>query len=159
MQNPTLIAHKLAARYPHLAPASRYYAHIASSLPPGRLQQAERIARKFVALEMRSPSVTRTQLQTRLTNAVTEELGGLADDADIMAIAFVVMMTATNDMDQDLKDIMAGVKAQTTAKAKLRALISEVNQAVANSAGQSADSFQQTLTWALLTPYRPRIKP
>ena len=61
-------------------------------------------------------------------------LGG--SDGDIEAIAFIVMMQATKDMDEDLKMIMAEVKSMTASKQTLRALISQVNKDVAANAGQ-----------------------
>jgi len=45
-------------------------------------------------------------------------------------------MQATKDMDNDLKMIMAEVKALTAAKRKLRELIAKVNKDVASNAGQ-----------------------
>jgi putative addiction module CopG family antidote len=57
-------------------------------------------------------------------------------NSDIEAMAFIVLMQATQDMDQDLKMIMAEVKAMTAAKQKLRELMSKVNQDVAANAAQ-----------------------
>jgi Arc/MetJ-type ribon-helix-helix transcriptional regulator len=62
--------------------------------------------------------------------AATSTLGGLAG-ADIEAEAFVVLFEATKSADQDLKAIMANVKAITNAKQGLRDLISKVNKDVA----------------------------
>jgi hypothetical protein len=65
------------------------------------------------------------------------DLGGVPPGNDIEALAFVVLMQATQDMDEDLKTIMAEVKAMTSAKQALRALISKVNKDVASNAGQT----------------------
>jgi hypothetical protein len=54
---------------------------------------------------------------------------------DIAELAFVVLMEATNDADQDLQDIMAGVKAITDAKVQLRNLIARVERDVAANIG------------------------
>lgn len=59
-----------------------------------------------------------------------------ADGSDIEAIAFLVMMQATKEADEDLKMILAEIKAMTAAKQKLRELISQVNKDVAANAGQ-----------------------
>lgn len=59
------------------------------------------------------------------------------DGADSEAVAFIVLMHATNDMDNDLKMIMAEVKAMIAAKQKLRELIAKVNKDVASNAGQT----------------------
>jgi putative addiction module CopG family antidote len=56
---------------------------------------------------------------------------------DIESMAFIVLMQATKDMDNDLKMIMAEVKAMTSAKQKLRELITKVNKDVASNAGQT----------------------
>lgn len=55
-------------------------------------------------------------------------------DGDIEAMAFVVLMQATQDMDKDLKMIMAEVKSMTAAKQKLRDLISKVNKDISSNA-------------------------
>jgi hypothetical protein len=64
--------------------------------------------------------------------------GNNLSDSDIEAVAFIVMMEATNDMDKDLKAIMDDLKSMTAAKAKLRDLINQVNKDVANNAEQDA---------------------
>jgi hypothetical protein len=55
---------------------------------------------------------------------------------DIEEMAFVVMMDAAKSAEQDLKMIMAEVKAITAAKNALRSLISKVGRDVANNAAQ-----------------------
>lgn len=62
--------------------------------------------------------------------------GTSVSDGDIEAMCFIVLMQATNDMDKDLKELMAEVKAMTAAKAKLRELIAKVNKDIAANAGQ-----------------------
>jgi putative addiction module CopG family antidote len=56
--------------------------------------------------------------------------------ADIEAMASVVLMQTVKDANQDLKMIMAEVKAMTAAKRVLRDLISKVNKDIAANAGQ-----------------------
>jgi Arc/MetJ-type ribon-helix-helix transcriptional regulator len=58
-------------------------------------------------------------------------------EGDIEAVAFIVLMQATNDMDKDLKAIMDEVKSMTAAKQKLREVIARVNADIATNAGQS----------------------
>ena len=60
-------------------------------------------------------------------------------DMDVSDAAFIVLMMATKDMDEDLKMIMAEVKAMTTAKRGLRELISRVNRDVAANAWTKAN--------------------
>ena len=57
-------------------------------------------------------------------------------DQDIEALAFLVMMQATNDMDKDLKAIMAEVQAMNSAKQKLRELADKARKQVAENAGR-----------------------
>jgi hypothetical protein len=71
------------------------------------------------------------QIQT-ITEVALDNLGNQGQD--IEAIAFIVLVNATNDMDKDLQEIMAQVKAMTNAKQKLRDLINLVNKDVADEA-------------------------
>ncbi len=74
--------------------------------------------------------------QGALRAAVQARFAGQSLGAgDIETMALLVMMQATKDMDQDLKAVMAEVKAMTAAKAKLRDLVSRVNKDVAQNAG------------------------
>jgi len=72
----------------------------------------------------------------------TAASGGLAaigfTDADIEAIAFIVLMEAAQSANEDLKAIMAEVKAMTGAKKKMRELLGKVQKDAAKNAGQSA---------------------
>src|SRR5258706_13377452 len=61
-------------------------------------------------------------------------LGDL-NSADIEALAFIVLMEAAKSAQEDLKAIMAEVKAMTNARAKLPDLINKVNRDVATNAG------------------------
>ncbi len=58
---------------------------------------------------------------------------GLPAGADIEAMVFIVLMQAANDMDQDLQQIMAQVKAETAAKQKLRDLQNQLNRDLASA--------------------------
>jgi hypothetical protein len=64
-------------------------------------------------------------------------LGLLAAGGDIAELAFVVLMEATRDADQDLRDIMAGVRAVTHAKAQLRKVLARAERDVAENTGAS----------------------
>jgi hypothetical protein len=64
-------------------------------------------------------------------------LGLLAAGADIAELAFVVLIEATRDADQDLRDIMAAIRAVTNAKAQLRKLLARVERDVAENTGAS----------------------
>jgi putative addiction module CopG family antidote len=61
---------------------------------------------------------------------------GSMDGSDIMAMAFIVMMEATKSAQEDLRTIMAGVKAINAAKSAQRDLISKIGHDIAENAGQ-----------------------
>ena len=63
-------------------------------------------------------------------------LGSLGD-ADIMALAFIVMMEASKSAQEDLKAIMDGVKAINKQKEGWRKVENQVNQEKAGVAGVS----------------------
>jgi hypothetical protein len=62
-------------------------------------------------------------------------LRGIAD-GDILALAFLVMQQAAKSAQEDLKAIMARVKAINAAKAALRALLGKVQRDAARNAGE-----------------------
>jgi hypothetical protein len=62
----------------------------------------------------------------RTASTIAELAGG-----DVEAQAFVILMEATKSADEDLKAIMAEVKAINNAKQQLRSLISKINKDVA----------------------------
>jgi hypothetical protein len=61
---------------------------------------------------------------------------GIPSGGDIEALAFIVLMEATNDQDDDLQEIMNEVQAQTKAKQFLRQQMQIVDTDVANNAAQ-----------------------
>jgi Arc/MetJ-type ribon-helix-helix transcriptional regulator len=66
---------------------------------------------------------------------------GDAGGADIEALAFIVLMQAARDAQEDLKEIMNDVKAMNAAKRNLRELQKKVKCDVANSTGQARPKF------------------
>jgi hypothetical protein len=86
----------------------------------------------------------RSQAFAMLTGQTASEVLGRSSasglgllGADTAELAFVVLMEATRDADQDLRDIMAEVRAVTNAKARLRQIIARVQHDVAENAGAS----------------------
>jgi hypothetical protein len=65
-------------------------------------------------------------------------LAGSFGSADIEALVFVVLMNATQDMDQDLKTIMGQVNAINQAKESLRSLQLSTQEEVARSGGKAS---------------------
>jgi len=90
-----------------------------------RLRERERV----VARSTSSPSYTNWPV-----------LGSL-NGGDIEAVAFIVMMEAAADAQEDLKMIMTKVKAMNAAKQALRAIMGKVNQDVSANAGQRHDKL------------------
>jgi hypothetical protein len=73
---------------------------------------------------------------------------GACKIGDIEALAFLVLMQATSDMDQDLQQIMAEVKAQNAAKAHQRAVLQAMRRQRALTAAeinQDTDSIKHDL--------------
>lgn len=63
---------------------------------------------------------------------------GLAD-MDVSEAAFMVMTMATKDMDDDIRLIMAEIKAMTKAKQRLRELIKDLNQWISKEMSKRSD--------------------
>ena len=76
-------------------------------------------------------------------------LFGLSSAADTDAMAFIVMMEAARSAQDDLKAIMAEVRAMTNAKAKLRDIINKINRDVAANAGCNAAAQKLDFTRGL----------
>lgn len=70
-------------------------------------------------------------------------------DGDTAALAFIVMMQAARDMNEDLKATMAEVKAATAAKQHLRELIRKIRRDVAANAGRGSNHAAINLTTGL----------
>jgi hypothetical protein len=139
--NPHVFAHKVAVPDPLLTHARLQYARIVKKLNPGVARQLHLLAQQLILQEQRKPSVSSLQLQTRATTAVSSAqsgvlkgLSGSPSGVDIEELAFIVLMNATNDQDDDLRGIMNEVQAQTAAKQFLRQQMQIVNADVANNA-------------------------
>lgn len=72
-----------------------------------------------------------------LGRSIASGLGLLVAGADTAELAFVALMEATRDADQDLRDIMAELGAFTKAKARLREIIARVQHDIAENTGAS----------------------
>ena len=79
---------------------------------------------------------------------VRETFPDIPAGADIEELCFVVLMNATNDQDNDLKEIMAETKAQTDAKQRARdqADISEEAQLRLQMAMDRRSKLMETLS-------------
>ncbi len=108
-------------------------------------QTVERVRAAGEVIATLDPAV-RSQAFAMLTGQTASEvwgrdsasgLGLLAAGADTAELAIGVLMEATRDADQDLRDIMAEVRAGTKAKARLRHIIARVQHDVAENAGAS----------------------
>jgi putative addiction module CopG family antidote len=68
--------------------------------------------------------------------AMTGKFPSVLAGVDVSEAAFLVMLMATKDMDDDIRTIMQEIKALTAAKQKLRQLIRKVDRDVVNNYGQ-----------------------
>lgn len=64
---------------------------------------------------------------------------GQSDTGSIEAMAFLVLMQATNDMDEDLKNILAESKRLLEGKRKISDLLANVQKDIARSGGRKSD--------------------
>jgi hypothetical protein len=123
-----------------------------NGLPPEGQTTVETLA-SFVAANPIEAVPVLTELDRVLSGAVTipgltvyndgsepGSLGGfgIPSGVDIQELAFVVLMQATNDQDNDLQQIMDATEAQTKAKQFLRQQMQVVNADVAANAAQNA---------------------
>lgn len=93
-------------------------------LQPAGLRKLEKIGRTLappVAAGTGFPS-----LRDQAEREVAASFAGLSQ-MDISEAAFIVLSMATKDMDDDIRMIMAEIKATNAAKQKLRELIKELN--------------------------------
>jgi hypothetical protein len=109
--------------------AVRLQARISSRLQPGARTWAGEQARRLAAGSMTVESLHQTA-RSRFGKV------GQGDPGDIEAIAFIVLMQATRDMDEDLKNIMAEVKRLQEARNKLRDIAGKVSKDAAGNAGR-----------------------
>jgi hypothetical protein len=114
---PSKMARRFSAFHPLLQPSAKSWVE----------QQAQQEAQKP------APDVAalRNVIRNRFPALEPPSSAGLKMKAtlgggDIEAMAFIVLMQATNDMDKDLKAIMAHVKVINDAKQKLRDLMSKI---------------------------------
>jgi len=94
------------------------------SLRPSGRQKLERMARLLAPGIATGTAFSGLQKQAELD--VIASFAGLAGK-DVSEAAFIVMAMATKDMDDDLRMIMAEIKAMTAAQQQLRDLIHDLN--------------------------------
>ncbi len=119
-------AASMVSPLPVPAGANQLYSKLITRVPP-RLMP-------WISQEARSISLGQTD-GLNWPSPTDPMLAGMnLSGGDIEELAFIVMMQATNDMDQDLKNIMDQVKAQDAAKQQLREQMNQVNALAANAA-------------------------
>jgi hypothetical protein len=97
----------------------------ARNLAPSGLQKLERMGTSIapgIAAGTAFPAV-RQQAEGRIVSAFAG-LSGM----DVSEAAFIVLSMATKDMDDDIRLVLAEIKAANAAKQKLRDLIAELNR-------------------------------
>jgi hypothetical protein len=118
---PPEMTRRFAALQPRLQPSARAWVEQQARL------EAQKSAPDVAGLE--------AAIRSRFLPANPGSNPNLAG-SDIEAVAFLVMMQATNAMDKDLQQIMAEVQAMTDAKQKLRDLMNQLNKGVATGTGK-----------------------
>ena len=121
------------------------YAKLSGVLQPSVKAWVETQAR--IELQRPSPDIASLEAAIRArfngtgsAGAHTPPATGIPAGADIEELAFVVLMEATNDQDQDLQEIMNEVQAQTKAKEALRNLLNVLQSDLAANANQQASA-------------------
>ena len=109
------------AHTPQLAPA------LFAKLTP-RLTQAGRDWVGQMSATLRGGELQPDGVQGMADQVCREMLAGCAGGGDIEALAFIVLMQAAQDQADDLKDIMAGVKAINAQKGSLRKLHATIDR-------------------------------
>jgi putative addiction module CopG family antidote len=71
---------------------------------------------------------------------VFDTLGSI-NGSDIEEVAFIVLMQAARDAEEDLKEMLNEMKSMNAAKRKLRELQKKIKCDIANSAGQTRPKF------------------
>jgi len=137
--NGTMQSHAVAAPLPSALPtipppmAAKYVGlitHLRPSAASWASQEAQRIAGQPVNLQ---------QLESAISAHFAPSIGGtgIPPGMDIEALAFIVLMQATQDQDKDLQSIMDGVQEINKQKAALRSQMQALNQLEANNAKSS----------------------
>ena len=114
------------------AGAEALHAKLAAGLPPSVRSWVEAEGRK-AGRSVRAGTFDADAVRAA---AHSRFAGQTVADMDIEVLAFIVLMQATQAMEEDLKAIMAEMKAANAAKQKLRDLIGKVNKDVAQNAGK-----------------------
>ena len=106
-----------------------------ASLRPSANSWVEQQARVEAQRQAPDLAALRSQIRSRFASSLASPkpatgqapgMAGLPAGADIEAMAFIVLTQATKDMDEDLQQIMAEVKAQNAAKQKMRDLLNQL---------------------------------
>ena len=117
-----------------------------ASLRPSVNSWVEQQARVEAQRAVPDLAALRSQIRSRFASSLaspkaatgqTPGMTSLPAGADIEAVAFIVLMQATKDMDQDLQQIMAEVKAQNAAKQKMRDLLNQLGHDTATAANMT----------------------
>lgn len=109
------------------------------SLAPSGIKKLERLALASAPSIASGTAFAAIQKQTELDAIV--EFAGLSG-MDVSEAAFIVMAMATKDMDDDIRMIMAEIKAMTTAKQKLRDLIKQLNDWISQEMSKDRQEFK-----------------
>ncbi len=113
---------------------TRRFSNFHAALQPSARAWVEQQAR--IEAQKSAPDVKTLEGAIRNRFSQLKTGGALSAGSDIEALAFIVMMQATQDMDQDLASMMQQVKSINQAKESLRSLQSSVQEEAGRSGGK-----------------------
>ena len=91
------------------------------------------LTRTWIKQEAVREVASNTASETTATRAVASFPYGRLGDADVMALAFLIMMESAKSAEEDLKAIMDGVKAINSEKAGYRQILQTTNRSTVRS--------------------------
>jgi hypothetical protein len=120
------------------------------------VEQQARLESQRAATDL---AALRSQIRSRFASSLASSnsgsgqvsgISGVPAGADIEAMVFIVLMQASNDANQDLQQIMDGIKAANAAKQQLRDIQDQLNRDVASANGKMAQQPCRTPACAAL---------
>lgn len=133
--------------------------------PPGAVALDQRLLQRLspndrstihaIAVRLRAtPAAANFDPAAAVRNLLSGAFSPMPPGTDVDELAFVVLMDATNDQDQDLQMIMNEVQVQTKQKRLLRDQISTVNRDATGMGTSAATSPASAIGMSEMAPQR-----
>ncbi len=123
-------SHQSGAQARPSAQADSVYTLMISGIRPAHVNWVKNAAKVFNSKSLKAEDATGMALGYGVA------VLGSMPDGDIEALAFLVLMEAAKSAQEDLKSVMASVKAINNAKAKQREILDRLNKLSAKMAGK-----------------------